>query len=102
MTFREKIILAPKETVHVRIDYMNLSKDRSFIMIAIHPTVFNIIINSITPRIAILVNSTDKLLKICKDIRLDIIHKFVETVYFMTNVSKVSTVLVVATIILIE
>jgi len=97
MMFREKITLTPKETVYICVDYTNFSKGRSFIMTTTYPTVFNAITDSITPRIAMFVNPIDKPLEIRKDTRLDIIHKFVETVYFLTDVSKVATVLTTAT-----
>ncbi len=97
MTFQEKITLAPKETVYIRVDYTNLSKGRSFMMTAIYPIVFNTITNSTIPRITMFVNPIDKPLEICKDIRLNIIYKFVETVYFLTDASKMVTVLAVAT-----
>src|SRR6266566_8935411 len=97
MTFREKIILASKETVYIRIDYTSFPKGRSFIIIAIHPAVSNIIIDFIIPRIVMFVNPIDKPLKICKGIHLDTIHEFVETVYFLIDASKVAIALAVAT-----
>ncbi len=98
MTLREKIILTLKETVHIRIDYTNFPKDRSFIMITTYPAIFNIIIDSTTPRIAMLANSIDKPLKIYKGTRLNIIHKFVKTAYFLTDTFKMAIALVAATI----
>ena len=71
-------------------------------MIAIHLAVFNIITDFTTPRIAMFANPTDKPLEIRKGIRLGIIHKFVETVYFLIDVSKVATALAVATTTFIE
>ena len=102
MIFREKIILVPKKTVHIYIDYTNLSKGRSFIIITTHPIVFNTIIDSIIPRIAMFVNPIDKLLEIRKSIRLNTIYKFVETIYFLINTSKIATALVATTITFIE
>ena len=93
MIFREKIIFVSKKTVYICIDYTNFPKGRSFIITAIYPVVFNVIIDSITPRIVVFVNSTDKLLEICKGIRLNIIYKFVKTIYFLTDVFKMATVL---------
>ncbi len=71
-------------------------------MIVIHSTVFNTITDSITPRIAMFVNLMDKPLKIYKGIRLNIIYKFVETVYFLTDAFKVATVLITTTTTLSE
>jgi|SRR6266566_923247 len=98
MTLRKKIILTLKEIVHIRVDYTSLPKGRSFIMTTIYPAVFNIITDFITLKIAILINFTDKPLKIRKGIRLNIIYEFVETVYFLTDISKVIIALVIATI----
>ncbi len=97
MTFREKIIFTPKETIHIHIDYTNFSKGRSFIITAIYPVIFNIIINFIILRIAMFVNPIDKSLKICKDIRLNIIYKFIETIYFLIDAFKVVIALVTTT-----
>ena len=102
MTFWEKITLVPKETVYVRVDYTSFPKGHSFIMTAIHLAVSNAITDSIIPKIAIFVNLTDKLLEIRKNIRLDIIYKFVETAYFLTDAFKVATALAITTITLIE
>ena len=102
MTLREKIILIPKETVHIRVDYTNLPKGRFFIMTTTHPTIFNVITDSTTPRITVFVNLIDKPLKICKGIRLNIIYKFVKTIYFLTNAFKVAIALAVATTTFIE
>jgi len=44
----------------------------------------------------------DKPLKIYKGIRLNIIYKFVETVYFLTDAFKVATVLITTTTTLSE
>ena len=71
-------------------------------MIATYSAVSNIITDSTTPRIAILVNSIDKPLEICKDIHLNIIYKFVEIVYFLIDVSKVVITLVITIITLSE
>jgi len=97
MTFREKIILAPKKTVYIRVDYTSLLKGRFFMMIAIYPAVSNVITDFTTLRIVMFVNLTDKPLKICKGIRLNIIHKFVETVYFLIDAFKVAIALATTT-----
>ncbi len=44
------------------------------------------------------INPTDKPLEIYKDICLNIIYKFVKTVYFLTDASKVAIALTAATI----
>jgi len=71
-------------------------------MITIYLVVFNIIMDSTIPRIVMFVNLIDKLLEICKGIRLGIIHKFVEIVYFLIDISKVAIALAATIIILIE
>jgi hypothetical protein len=102
MILREKITFTPKETVYIRIDYTNLPKDRSFIMIATYLAISNTIIDSTTPRIAIFVNPTDKPLEIYKDTRLDTIYKFAKTVYFLIDTFKMATALAIATTTLTE
>ncbi len=102
MTFQEKMIFTLKKTVYIYVNYTNLSKGRSFIMIAIHPTISNIIIDSIIPRIAIFVNFINKPLKIRKDIHLNIIYKFVKTIYFLIDIFKMITVLTTTITILFE
>ncbi len=81
---------------------MNFPKGRSFIMITIYPAVFNVITDFIIPRIVMFVNPIDKLLKICKGIRLNIIYTFVETVYFLIDAFKMAIILTVTTTILSE
>jgi len=71
-------------------------------MITTHSTIFNIITDSITPRIVILANPIDKPLEIRKDTRLDIIHKFVKTIYFLIDTSKMAIALAATTTILSE
>jgi len=95
--FREKITFALKKIVYIYIDYINFSKDRSFIMITTYLIIFNIITDSITLKIAIFVNSIDKPLKIYKNIYLNIIYKFVKTIYFLIDVFKIVTVLTITT-----
>ena len=68
VTLRSKIVLQPKETIHVRIDYTGLPKSRSFIITRIYPTVLNIILDFTTFKITILINFTKKVLKIDKSI----------------------------------
>ncbi|SRR6266699_947363 len=102
MIFREKIIFAPKETVHIRVDYISFSKGCYFIMIVIYPAVFNVIMDFIIPKIVVFANPMDKSLEIYKGIRLNIIHKFAEIVYFLINTFKMVIVLTVATITLFE
>ncbi len=102
MILREKITFILKEIVYIRVDYINLLKGRFFIMTTTHPTVFNIIINSTIPKILIFVNPTDKLLKIYKDIYLNIIYKFIKTIYFLIDIFKMATALTITTIILFE
>ena len=66
-------------------------------MITIYPTISNIITDFTTLKIAMFVNLTNKPLKIYKDIRLNIIYKFIETAYFLINTSKIAITLAVTT-----
>ena len=102
MMFREKITLASKETVYIRVDYTSFPKDRSFIMTTTYLAISNAIIDFITPRIAMLANPTDKPLEIRKGTHLGTIHEFAETAYFLTDASKVAIALAIATITLTE
>ncbi len=96
MTLYNKIILQLRETVYIRIDYTGLSKSRSFIMIKIYLTTSNIILDSTTPKIVILVNLIKKALKINKDIYIATIYKYIDIIYFMINSFRVFVILTTA------
>ena len=85
MTLYSEIILQLGETVYARVDYTGLSKGRSFIMIEIYPTASNAILDSTTPRIAILANPTKKALKIDKGIYIATIHEYTDTTYLIVG-----------------
>src|SRR6266699_4387567 len=93
ITLRGKIVLQPEETIYAQVDYIGLSKGRSFIMTRIYPTASNAILDSTTFRIAILVNHTKKALKIDKSMRIATIYKCVDTAYLMASTSGMLTTL---------
>ena len=95
MTLHSKIIFQSRKTIYIQINYTGLSKGRSFIMIKIYPTASNAILNSIIPKIAILVNFIKKTLKIDKSIYIAIIHKYADTIYLMVGSPGVLVVLTV-------
>src|SRR6266699_3528770 len=68
---REKIVFYPKKIVYVRMNYISLLKERSFIMTAIYPIVPNVFLDTNTPYIVIIVNFTNKILTFNKDICLN-------------------------------
>ncbi len=88
-----EIILQLEKIIHIRIDYTGLSKDRSFIIIEVYPTTSNTILDSITSKIAILVNPTKRALKINKSIYNATIHEYVNTTYLIVNSSEIFAVL---------
>jgi len=90
-----EIILQLGKIVYIWIDYIGLFKSRSFIMIKIYLTVSNVILNSITPKIAILVNPIKKALKIDKSIYIATIYKCTDIVYFIVNSLGVFAILIV-------
>ena len=58
---KEKIVFYLKETIHVRMNYIGLLKGRSFIMITIYLIVFNILFDTNTLRIVVIVNFINKI-----------------------------------------
>ncbi len=63
-----EIIFQLGEIIYIRIDYIDLSKGRSFIITEVYPIASNIILNSTTFKIAILTNLMKRVLKIDKSI----------------------------------
>ncbi len=98
VTLYGKIIFLLEEIVYIRIDYTGLFKGRSFIMIRVYLTALNVILNSITFRIAILVNFTKRVLKIVKGIYIVTIYKCVNIMYLMVGNSGVFIVLIVISV----
>jgi len=67
-------------------------------MIVIHSAVVNVIMDFKTSKIAILVNPTDKILKVVKEVRLDIIHEYTDVIYIIINIFRTFIVLAVTTV----
>jgi len=93
MILYDKIILQLRETIYMRVDYIGLSKGRFFIMTKIYLTASNVILNSTTLKIVILINLIKKTLKIDKNIYIITIYKCVDTTYFIVGNFRVFIVL---------
>ena len=91
VTLRKSIQLEPRETVHIRVNYIGLPKRHSFVITAIYPAATYTVLNSNIPKIAILANSIKKRLEFSKNIRLGTIYEYVDTAYIMADISKVFT-----------
>jgi len=66
-------------------------------MIIIHFATINVIMDFKTLKIAMFVNPTDKTLKVAKRVRLNIIYKYTNTVYIITDMFRAFIVLTVIT-----
>jgi len=91
-----EIIVQLKETVYIRIDYIGLSKGRSFIMIEIYSITSNIILDSTIPKIAILINPTKKAFKFDKNTYIATIYKYADTIYLIIGSLGVFATLIIA------
>ncbi len=100
MILRESIQFELGETVHMRINYIGLSKKRSFIITAIYPAVVYTVLNNNIPKIAILTNPTKKRLELSKNIRLKIIHKCTNTAYIIVDISKAFAIMATTSFVL--
>ncbi len=74
-------------------NYINLFKERSFIIIATYFITVNIIVDYKTPKIVIFVNLTKKILKIVKKVRLNIIYKYIDVIYIIIDILRVLIIL---------
>ncbi len=77
------------ETVFTRTHYIAISSKYSFLFSATHLAVTNTFIDSKILRMAYIVNLTQKILVLTKNIRLRIIYKQVETVHFVCNIANI-------------
>ncbi len=66
-------------------------------IIVTHLITVNTIIDFKTFKIVILVNSTDKTLKITKKVRLNTIYKYANVIYIMINIFRTFTILTITT-----
>src|SRR6266566_1562197 len=93
VTLKEPIQFEPRETVHIRVNYTDLPKRRSFVMTTIYPAAVYTVLDSKIPKIAILANPTKKRLELNKNIQLGTIYKYVDTTYIIADISKVFVVM---------
>ena len=66
-------------------------------MIAIYLAIVNIIVDCKISRIVIFINLTKKILKIVKEVRLDIIYEYTDAVYIIIDILRVLIVLIATT-----
>ncbi len=99
---REKIVFYLKETVHVRMNYIGLLKGRSFIIITIYLTVFNTFLDTNTLYIVIIVNLTNKILTLSKDMCLSLIYEYIDILYIIIDMAKTFIAVVTAFIAVFE
>lgn len=95
------IVVVFGNTVYISVRYIEFSKNKSFIFIAIHNTALNKIVDSISAKIIIIHNFTNSLLKIIKNIRIRFIYKYKNTINFVSFFKKVFAVFIIATAILL-
>ncbi len=100
MILRESIQFELGETVHIQINYIGLSKKRSFIITAIYPAVVYTVLNNNIPKIAILTNPTKKRLEFNKNIQLETIYKCVDTTYIITDITKAFAIMATTSFVL--
>ncbi len=79
----------------MRVDYISLSKSRSFIIIKIYLIISNIILDSMISKIAILTNLIKKTLKIDKNIYIITIYKYIDTIYLIIGNLRMFAILTV-------
>ncbi len=102
MILYNEIIFQLREIVYIRVDYIGLSKGRSFIIIRVYSITSNIILDFIIFKIVILINPIKKALKIDKDIYIVTIYEYTDTMYFIIGSSKVFVILIVILITISE
>ncbi len=69
-------------------NYISLSKGRSFIMIAIHSTVSNALFDTNTPQIVIIINFINKVFIFNKSTCLGWIYKCIDISYIIIDIVK--------------
>ncbi len=77
----------------MRINYIGLFKERSFIMMAIYLAVVYMVLNNNISKIAILTNPIKKCFEFNKNIRLGTIYECVDTMYIITDIIKAFVVM---------
>ncbi len=75
-------------------NYISFPKGYSFIMITIYPAVFNILLDTSTLCIVIIINLINKTLIFNKDIYLSSIYKYIDILYIIIDIAKVFTAIV--------
>src|SRR6266566_7868095 len=100
MTLRKSIQFEPGETIYIRVNYISLSKRRSFVITAIYPTVVYTVLNNNIPRITIFTNPIKKCLEFNKNIWLKTIYKYIDIAYIITDIIKIFVVITTTSFIL--
>jgi len=100
MILREPIQFEPKETVYIWVNYINLPKRCSFVIMTMYLIVIYIVLDNNILKIIILTNPIKKRLEFNKNIRLEIIYKYVDTTYIITNIIKAFVIMAITSSIL--
>src|SRR6266699_1331995 len=88
MILKKLIQLEFKKTIHIQVNYIDLPKRYLFVITTIYSIIIYIVLNNNIPKIAILTNPTKKRLELNKNIQLETIHKYTDTVYIITDIIK--------------
>ncbi len=84
--------------MEVVVQYIVLPKGYSFIILENHPVIFNVMIDIKTYKVCVLKNFTNEPIKIQRNIRLTIIYKNIDFIYFVTDIINALKTLTLASI----
>ncbi len=96
VTLKESIQFEPRKTVYIQINYIGLFKGRSFVITTIYSTAIYIVLDNNILKIVILTNLTKKRLEFNKNIQLEIIYKYIDTVYIIMDIIKTFVIITIA------
>ena len=83
-------------------NYIDLLKEYSFIMIVIYLAVSNILFDTNIPWIVIIINFTNKVFIFNKNIHLGIIYEYIDISYIIIDFMKVFTAITITSIVVFE
>lgn len=99
VTLARLIVLKPKHIAYMAIYYVDLLKDRAFLFTSLYPATINVILDTKVPKIIVLYNPIDKLIKVNKRIHLSTIHDYKDTAHFIANFNGIIKALALASIV---
>ncbi len=102
MILKELIQLESGETIHIQINYIDLSKGRLFIMTTIYPTIAYIVLDNNIPKIVIFMNLIKKYLELNKNTQLKTIYKYIDTIYIITDIIKAFAIITTTSSVLLD